>query len=184
MEGPLRLRLEVLGIWGVSAAQPLYVKFLWRGEKQKTPPLRPFPHPLQQQQQQQQAEFLLPFDEATDGSRLLLRVWRCGLLKKKEITQKEICIPTSEHQVFLCLYTSLLLICFLIIFHFFSYLGCLYAYTLYIYIICMHIYILFIHAYMYACKLSIYVYISIYIYIYIYINAYIYIIYREGEREF
>ncbi|CDJ57918.1 metacaspase 1 precursor, putative [Eimeria maxima] len=92
MDGPLRLRLDIVGIWGVSAAQTLYVKFLWRGDKQKSPPLRPSPHLQPQQHHQPQAEFLLPYDAATDGSRLVLRLWRSSLLKKKENPQ-ELTVP-------------------------------------------------------------------------------------------
>ncbi|KAL8431928.1 hypothetical protein Efla_002765 [Eimeria flavescens] len=75
---PVRMQLQIVQICGVQTAQPVYVKFMWRGEKQKTPLLRPLrqPRPVHELQRQQvEAEFLLPYDPAVDGEALLLRLW-------------------------------------------------------------------------------------------------------------
>ncbi|KAL8452968.1 hypothetical protein Emag_002054 [Eimeria magna] len=87
---PLRLNLQILGICGVQTPQPVYIKFVWRGEKQKTPLLHPLrQHRPQQQLQQQQveAEFLLPYDPAADGTGLLLRLWVQRHFRHKQLAE-------------------------------------------------------------------------------------------------
>ncbi|XP_026193569.1 metacaspase-1-like [Cyclospora cayetanensis] len=92
MEDRLRLSLQILDICGVETPQPLYIKFLWRGDKQKSPLLRVSAQ--QQVQQQTQAEFLLPYDPETDGSRLLLRVWKRHLLRHAQgVTTSSVSLP-------------------------------------------------------------------------------------------
>ncbi|KAL8444091.1 hypothetical protein Emed_006378 [Eimeria media] len=80
----------VLEVCGVQTPQPVYIKFVWRGEKQKSPLLHPLrQHRPQQQLQQQQveAEFLLPYDPAADGQGLLLRLWVQGRFRHKQLAE-------------------------------------------------------------------------------------------------
>lgn len=94
MDEQIRLNLQILEICGVRTSHPLYIKFLWRGEKQKSPLVQP--SQLQQPQQHPLVEFLLPYNWATDGTRLLLRLWVHQRLRHKQLAEGWLMLPTDK----------------------------------------------------------------------------------------